>query len=144
MRTVAYLFAVLGIAVAAILGAGFVTRAPAASAGGTHLQVTERDFRISVPKQVSSGDLLLRVVNKGPDAHELIVARTSAARLPLRSDGLTIDEAALGPVTEPSLDPGAPGAVRWLRLHLPPGHYVLFCNMAGHFMGGMHSDLVVR
>jgi uncharacterized cupredoxin-like copper-binding protein len=30
-----------------------------------------------------------------------------------------------------------------LRVLLKPGRYVLFCNMAGHFMAGMHTDLVV-
>jgi uncharacterized cupredoxin-like copper-binding protein len=28
-------------------------------------------------------------------------------------------------------------------VHLAPGRYVLFCNMTGHYMGGMHSTLVV-
>ena len=27
---------------------------------------------------------------------------------------------------------------------LTPGTYVLFCNMAGHFMAGMRTTLVVR
>jgi uncharacterized cupredoxin-like copper-binding protein len=26
---------------------------------------------------------------------------------------------------------------------LKPGRYILFCNMAGHFMAGMHTELVV-
>ena len=29
--------------------------------------------------------------------------------------------------------------VRGLRLRLAPGRYEVFCNMAGHFMGGMHA-----
>jgi uncharacterized cupredoxin-like copper-binding protein len=110
----------------------------------TAVHVTESDFHISAPKQVSNGDLLLTVANKGPENHELIVVRAASARLPLRSDGVTVNEAALQPVKQPSLEPGAPGSQRELRLHLPPGRYVLFCNMAGHFMGGMHTVLVVR
>ena len=27
---------------------------------------------------------------------------------------------------------------------IAPGRYLLFCNMAGHFRGGMHRELVVR
>jgi uncharacterized cupredoxin-like copper-binding protein len=42
------------------------------------------------------------------------------------------------------LEPGAPGSVRTLRLHLAPGRYVFFCNMAGHFLGGMPADVVVQ
>ncbi len=118
--------------------------ADAASSRLTEVRVTERDFHISAPKRVSNGDLLVTVANKGPDNHELIVVRAPSARLPLRADGLTVNEEALNAVTEPSLDPGTPGSVRELRLHLPPGRYVLFCNMAGHFMAGMHAGLVVR
>ena len=144
MRSVGYGAVVLAAVVAAVTAAGFVARAPAASAPFVTVRVSERDFRISAPRQVSSGDLLVRVANRGPDEHELIVVRGAGTRLPLRSDGLTVNEEALKRVIESSLDPGAPGAVRWLRLHLPPGRYTLFCNMAGHFMAGMHTDLMVR
>jgi uncharacterized cupredoxin-like copper-binding protein len=30
-----------------------------------------------------------------------------------------------------------------VRVRLEPGRYELFCNMAGHFMAGMHGKLVV-
>lgn len=106
------------------------------------VRVTERDFRISAPKQVRSGDLLLSVRNRGPDAHELIVVRDSA-RLPLRRDGLTVSEEKLEPVKVGGLEPGHRGSVRELRLHLAPGTYELFCNMSGHYLGGMHTKLVV-
>ena len=73
--------------------------------------------------------------------HELIVVRTSAAAdLPLRSDAATVDEDGLEPVTIGTLEPGAPGSVRELDLHLGPGHYEVFCNMAGHYLGGMSRD----
>ncbi len=83
-------------------------------------------------------------MNKGPDDHELIVVRASSNRLPLRSDGLTVSEEKLEPVTSFALDPGTPGSVRTYRVHLRRGYYVLFCNMAGHFMAGMHATLRVR
>jgi uncharacterized cupredoxin-like copper-binding protein len=31
-----------------------------------------------------------------------------------------------------------------MRVKLEPGRYELFCNMAGHYAGGMESELVVR
>jgi uncharacterized cupredoxin-like copper-binding protein len=144
MRYVVFLLGALGLVGAFVWGAGFVPVGEGASQKATVFYVTERDFHISAPKEVSRGDLLLTVANKGPDDHELIVVRAPNARLPLRADGLTVDEESLRPVTEPSLEPGAAGAVRELRLHLPPGHYVFFCNMSGHFLAGMHSTLVVR
>jgi uncharacterized cupredoxin-like copper-binding protein len=147
VRFVSYSFALLALAaVGAVLlarGGSQPARAGVAAAGAS-IRVTERDFRISAPKSVATGDLSLTVANKGPDDHELIVVRTTKGRLPLRSDGLTVDEAKLKPVTQPGLEPGAPDSVRTLRLHLPPGRYVFFCNMAGHYMAGMHATLVVR
>lgn len=134
-----------GVAVALPLAA--LSSSPgraSARPSGTSIRVTERDFSISAPKVVKSGDLSLFVHNNGPDTHELIVVRAGGARLPLRPDGLTVDEEALQARTPGSLDGGSPGSVRRLRLHLAPGRYVLFCNMAGHYLGGMHAELVVR
>jgi uncharacterized cupredoxin-like copper-binding protein len=116
------------------------------SKAGSHaavVRVTERDFRISAPKHVRSGDLLLSVRNRGPDAHELIVVRDPSTRLPLRRDGSTVSEEKLEPVIAGALEPGRPHSVRKLRLHLPRGTYELFCNMSGHYLGGMHTRLVV-
>ena len=105
------------------------------------MQVREQDFRIVVrPKRIPAGDYELVLKNDGPVAHELILVR-GRSRLPLRSDGLTVDEDALS--TSGALEPAGPGSVRRLRLHLAPGRYELFCNMAGHFMAGMHAELAV-
>lgn len=134
-----------GLAVLASSLVGFSASARSETAGQPAVvHVTERDFHIAAPKQVTGGNLLLKVTNTGPDSHELIIVRATGDRLPLRSDGLTVNEAKLSSVTEPSLEPGPPSSVRTLRLHLRPGHYVFFCNMAGHFMAGMQSSLVVR
>jgi hypothetical protein len=107
------------------------------------VRVTERDFRISAPKHVRSGDLLLSVSNRGPDAHELIVVRDRSSVLPLRRDGSTVSEEKLEPLIAGALEPGQPGSRRTLRLYLAPGTYELFCNMSGHYLGGMHAKLVV-
>jgi uncharacterized cupredoxin-like copper-binding protein len=121
---------------------------PGCGSGGHHaaapvVRVTERDFRITAPKHVRSGDLVLSVQNRGPDAHELIVVRDRSTGLPLRRDGSTVSEEKLEPVIAGALEPGQPGSRRTLRLHLAPGLYELFCNMSGHYRGGMHSKLVV-
>jgi uncharacterized cupredoxin-like copper-binding protein len=121
---------------------------PGCGSGGHHaaapvVRVTERDFRITAPKHVRSGDLVLSVRNRGPDAHELIVVRDRSTGLPLRRDGSTVSEEKLEPVIAGALEPGHPHSVRRLRLHLAPGTYELFCNMSGHYLGGMHRKLVV-
>jgi uncharacterized cupredoxin-like copper-binding protein len=107
------------------------------------VRVTQRDFHISAPKRLPAGDVVLRVKNRGPDDHELLVVRTGGDELPLRKDGLTVDEEALEDHTAGVLEAGMPGSVRRLRLHLRPGHYELFCNMSGHYLGGMEAEVVV-
>ena len=76
-------------------------------------------------------------------AHELIVVKLSDAPLPLRHDGITVDEDAVAARTAYALEPQPAGKVSELRMHLTPGRYELFCNMAGHYRGGMHTELDV-
>jgi hypothetical protein len=136
--------AVLPVALAALAG-GCGSSRPAKPAAA--IAVNEQDFHISAPARISTEEVSLRVHNRGPDRHEFIVARVGgrgAAGLPLRSDGLTLDEETLQKSEVGELEPGAPGSTRTLHLKLAPGRYVFFCNMAGHFMGGMHAEVVVQ
>jgi len=107
------------------------------------VDVKVRDYRIGAPRTLPAGDVVLDVRNEGPDDHELLVVR-GEKRLPLRADGITVDEDEIEPRTLVSLEPVAPGSTHTLRLHLAPGRYQLFCNMAGHYLGGMHTSIVVR
>lgn len=136
-------FALLcGVAIASMLVVG---GAPASTVTPRHSAITvrERDFRISAPRHVAAGDVALVVHNAGPDMHELIVVRERGARLPLRADGMTVDEDAVARDTPGNLEPGQPGSTRTLRVALHPGRYVLLCNMSGHYLGGMETELVV-
>jgi hypothetical protein len=118
------------------------TRANAAPPRIVH--VNERDFHIQAPATLQSGTVTLRIHNEGPDQHELIVVPGSVASLPLRKDGLTVDEEAIESSEPGSLEPGEPGATRDLTVTLKPGRYVFFCNMEGHFMAGMHAEVQVQ
>jgi uncharacterized cupredoxin-like copper-binding protein len=62
----------------------------------------------------------------------------------MRADGLTVDEGAIDRRLAGQIPGAAPDSHRVLRLRLAPGRYVLFCNMAGHYLGGMQAQLVVR
>ena len=107
------------------------------------VRVSERDFHIAVtPNRIPAGDAELVVRNDGPDGHELIIVRARGSRLPVRLDGLTVDEDALHEVG--AVEGLSPKTVRKVRLHLAPGRYEVFCNMAGHFMAGMSRTLVVH
>jgi uncharacterized cupredoxin-like copper-binding protein len=121
------------------------------SSGSSHnassaptVQVRERDFRIAVsPAKVHAGTVRLVVRNEGPDTHELLIVRSSRVGLPLRSDGLTINEEAVDSETVAVMEGRGAGHTEHLLVHLKPGRYELFCNMAGHYLGGMRAELVV-
>lgn len=109
---------------------------------GSLVHVSVKDFRIVVtPDHIPAGETELVVRNQGPDTHELIIVPSQRSRLPLRLDGLTVDEEALRATA--TVEGVGPKSVGRVRLHLAPGRYELFCNMAGHFMAGMHNKLVV-
>jgi uncharacterized cupredoxin-like copper-binding protein len=128
------------------VGAGLVLLASCSSPpppSGPVLPVTEKDFAISAPASASAGDITFQVTNDGPATHEFVVVRTdlSPDDLPIASDGLSVDEDALQSVGEISqVDFGTTESA---TLSLPPGHYVFFCNLEGHYLGGMHTALVV-
>jgi hypothetical protein len=73
MRLPAFRRGSLLVLAAIFSGALFAVHARAVTQRTTALRVTERDLRISAPKQVASGNLVVTVDNKGPDDHELII-----------------------------------------------------------------------
>ena len=136
--------ALLCLAAFALSGCGVAGRA-SAKTGVRTVNVTERDFGITAPARLGTGRVTLRVHNAGPDMHELLIARVGGdAPLPLRRDGLTVDEDRIQAAVLGNLEPHPPGVTRDLAVDLTPGRYVLFCNMYGHYRGGMHMQLVVQ
>ena len=116
------------------------------SAGGARVVVVEHDFGVvASPLSVRAGMVTLHIENRGPSTHELNVDETSfrSGGLPLRQNGLQVDEesAHLHPVD--SISGIRVGTSQDLTLHLAPGHYVLFCNLEGHYLGPMHVGLEV-
>jgi uncharacterized cupredoxin-like copper-binding protein len=134
---------IAGLALAACVAASGCGNAAPGQTRTTVIGFTEHDFHIAGPERVPAGLVTVRVHNAGPDTHELIVVRSAADTLPLRADGLTVDEERLQRVTPGKVEAVPPGHNGETRLRLRPGHYLLFCNMAGHFRGGMHRELVV-
>jgi Sulfocyanin (SoxE) domain len=112
----------------------------------TQVGVTLKDFDVDLEAtHVPAGNVAFNIYNRGPSTHEFLIVRTDlgAGGLPIGSDGLTVDEnsAQLDLVKEDSeLDIGVSRA---LVVDLPPGHYVFYCNLEGHYLGGMHASLVV-
>jgi uncharacterized cupredoxin-like copper-binding protein len=129
---------------AALLVVAWSARDGSAAPGPPVTPVKERDFAITAPRQLAAGKVELQVTNAGPDTHELLLVHANARPLPLRADNLTVDEQRLKPRLIGTLEDVRPGTRRTWKLVLPPGRYVLFCNMSGHYLGGMHRIVVVR
>jgi uncharacterized cupredoxin-like copper-binding protein len=114
---------------------------------GTPVNVLLEDFRVREDAAVvPAGTVRFRVLNQGPTTHEFLVVRTDRPpdRLPLQRDGLTVNEEApdidlLDEVEGLDIDEH-----RTLVLDLPAGNYVLYCNLEGHYLGGMHAAFTVR
>ena len=114
---------------------------------GTPVNVRLDDFRLRRDVAVvPAGTVVFRILNEGPTTHEVSVIRTDRApeKLPLERDGLTINEDAPGMDFINEAEGLDIGDRRTLALHLPAGNYVLYCNMDGHYLGGMHAPLTVR
>jgi uncharacterized cupredoxin-like copper-binding protein len=94
---------------------------------------------------VPAGTVTFHIENHGPSTHELNVDATSLAsgHLPLGANGLQVNEDANVLHNVGSLGDIRVFTTQDLSLHLQPGHYVLFCNLEGHYLGGMHVALTV-
>jgi len=114
---------------------------------GVPVNVLLEDFKVRQDAAVvPAGTVSFRILNKGPTSHELIVVRTDRApdKLPLQRDGLTVNEE--GPGVE-LLDEAEGLDIddrQTMVLGLAPGHYVLYCNLEGHYLGGMYAALTVH
>jgi len=121
------------------------TPTPPAPATGA-VDGVEKEWAISLSDDTHvSGLITFNLANEGTIAHEFLVVRSakSATDLVADVDPTTgrIDEALLDVIDEqPEYDPGAPGQV---TVDLTPGHYVVMCNIAGHYKAGMYADFEV-
>lgn len=107
-------------------------------------EVVLRDFAIEAPQAMDDGEVTFHVENHGPETHEMVVVRGDEGDLTFRADGVTVDEDELEPITLGEVEDLDPGTTEDWTVDLDPGEYVLFCNMSGHFLGGMYTELVVR
>ena len=121
-------------------GSGGSTAQPS---GPASIAATEKEFSISLDSnKISSGDVSFTVSNSGTIVHEFVVVKTDkpADQLPQASG--EVDEDQLTAVDE--VEDIEPGASPNLDVHLDPGHYVVLCNIPGHYAAGMHADLTVQ
>lgn len=94
---------------------------------------------------VKAGKVTFAVENASRElVHEMVLSpvKEEKAALPYDEAAMKVDEDAaghLGDVEE--LEPGKRGA---LTIDLKPGKYILYCNIAGHYMKGMWTLITVK
>ncbi|MDQ3547603.1 MAG: hypothetical protein M3439_02185 [Chloroflexota bacterium] len=93
---------------------------------------------------VPAGDVTFEVVNAGTMDHDFVLIKTELAfdALNLTGDGTQVDEEGSGDVVI-SMDAFGPGEPDPDTQNLVPGHYVMLCNVAGHYQLGMRADFEV-
>jgi uncharacterized cupredoxin-like copper-binding protein len=114
---------------------------------GTPVDVLLKDFQVENDAAVApAGTVSFRIRNQGPTTHEVIFVRTNSApdKLPLQPDGLTVDEEGPGIEFLDEVEGLDIDDRQTLDLDLAAGNYVLYCNLEGHYLGGMYAALTVR
>ena len=137
----------LGLAAVAIAVPLTVARRDEPTPRGTLHNVLLKDFEVRQETTVvPAGTVSFLIRNQGPTTHEVIVVRTDLApdKLPLQSDGLTVDEEERGVKLLEEVEGLDIDDRETLILDLAPGRYVLYCNLEGHYLGGMYEALIVR
>ncbi len=104
------------------------------------------NFKIAGPAQLKSGVVEFDLHGLGPTMHEFNVARTdmNPKELPLADDGTVDDQNVHSGFVHVAEREGIDmGRSASLTVALQPGHYVLYCNMDGHYKAGMNLEVIV-
>lgn len=115
----------------------------AGEAEATEITATLSEFAIELgAASAPAGEVTFVAENTGALPHELAVVRSDDAADSLPLDGAVVDESGLdvvGRIAEFSASETESGTFT-----LEAGNYVLFCNIAGHYQGGMFTAFVVE
>ena len=105
------------------------TAPPPAPAAPARLQATAREYSLALSRPtVAAGALVLQLVNRGEDPHDLRLVPTGKARSSAK------------PAVVPETLPG--GVAEW-RGKLTRGQWTLYCSLPGHKKAGMRATLTV-
>ena len=156
-RKITWFLAVLSILVLALVAAGCSSSnddknegnsVPATggnSSGNANsvVNVEMTSFAFKLDKDsVPAGQVTFHVKNSEENSHEMKLVKTDldAKKLPTKSDQ-TVDELQLTVVGK--VQPEA-NQSQDLTVNLTPGHYVVLCNLPGHYASGMAANFTVK
>jgi uncharacterized cupredoxin-like copper-binding protein len=117
-----------------------------ASSNELTVKLGDYSFTPSDPT-VKAGKLTITAPNDGQIQHELVVLKTDQNAASLPQKGAEVDEDALeakGVENEGEITDVAPGQSKSNDYNLEPGHYVMICNVPGHYAQGMYGTLTVK
>ena len=139
MKSFLHRRALLGVLAVGLVPVAAVSTAVAASS--KNVKVTESEFKVSPsPKSISAGKVTFSVKNAGNVEHELVIIKTNTKASKLKVSGGRVSDK--GSVAK--IEDIASGKTKSKTLTLKKGHYVLLCNIPGHYSGGMHADFTVK
>lgn len=129
----------------ALLIASCGSSAPETLPSDVQVTVDLKDSPYSIvlsPATFKAGTIKFGIRNAGAMVHQFDLIKTDLA-----ADKLPLDTA-----TAKAKEDGLvkqvlniqPGKVATVSADLLPGHYVIICNVAGHYQLGMHADFTVQ
>jgi uncharacterized cupredoxin-like copper-binding protein len=131
--------AVAGCGSSSTKGAPAPAKPTASAAAVQQVPVDLTDFKIAESKtHLHPGKVTFDVKNTGRVAHEFLVIDTAKPAAKLGHGRRVPEKGNIGETGNVK-----PGAAKTLVLTLPKGHYAVICNDPGHYMAGMHKDLIV-
>jgi uncharacterized cupredoxin-like copper-binding protein len=105
----------------------------------------------AAPVTAAAGKFSLVALNMGWRTHELVIlplvsGAAAGQRMP-GVDGEVVETGSLGEASGSCVGGSGAGitagTVGCTTVTLPPGRYGFFCNLANHYLAGMHQELVV-
>jgi uncharacterized cupredoxin-like copper-binding protein len=115
----------------------------AGDAVATTINAGLSEFAISVSSATApAGDVTFVAENTGALPHELVIVRSDAAPDSLPLDGAVLDKSGLDIVGE--IEEFAAGTTESGTFTLEAGNYILLCDIAGHYQGGMFTAFTVE
>ena len=113
-------------------------KAAAPSSGPVKVNLDEWKVAPSATS-LAAGKVKITAANDGKTTHEMVVLRTDKPAASLGKGSRVSESGSVGEISD--LKAGASASKTF---DLKPGHYVLICNLPGHYSAGMRTDLTVR
>lgn len=130
-----------------IASAALLATALGCSSGGSgDVNVTLDEFSVKPDRTgVDAGSTVFEVRNTGSVEHDFLILETDrdAKDLPL-GKGSKVDTGARGIDVIEHIHSIETGGKKSVTVDLETGPYLLICNVAGHYSGGMVADLEVE